>query len=269
VRESDQILVAGKAETGRLQNLIHRYINQPSPGIVRRDPAGCAKAVARHAQQPGHRTDPDAGRESVEELEACHRALLSGFGELRSAADDDFENLRRPGFERRPGTWPGLYSIIEGATRPTRDARDLAHRWENPARRLPRCWSPPMPYYLSLAFGIRPREAAATPRDHRTNHSRVMIDLADNDLQRIALQRLNGPHHGRCARASPNCRSKAGQPPPTWLAATPSTARQADTIGAIDGLSVQDAASRERSMPQATFDKTLADISRQDAFDPR
>jgi len=33
VRESDRILAILESETGRLQNLIHRYINQPSPDI--------------------------------------------------------------------------------------------------------------------------------------------------------------------------------------------------------------------------------------------
>ena len=31
VRKSDKILALLESETGRLQNLIHRYINQPSP----------------------------------------------------------------------------------------------------------------------------------------------------------------------------------------------------------------------------------------------
>jgi hypothetical protein len=33
VRESDKILALLETETGRLQNLIHRYINQPSPEL--------------------------------------------------------------------------------------------------------------------------------------------------------------------------------------------------------------------------------------------
>ena len=33
VRESDKILALLESETGRLQNLIHRYINQPSPEL--------------------------------------------------------------------------------------------------------------------------------------------------------------------------------------------------------------------------------------------
>src|SRR5260370_29066636 len=33
VRESDKILALLESETGRLQNLIHRYINQPSPDL--------------------------------------------------------------------------------------------------------------------------------------------------------------------------------------------------------------------------------------------
>ena len=33
VRESDKILALLESETSRLQNLIHRYINQPSPEL--------------------------------------------------------------------------------------------------------------------------------------------------------------------------------------------------------------------------------------------
>jgi hypothetical protein len=33
VRESDKILAVMESETSRLQNLIHRYINQPSPEL--------------------------------------------------------------------------------------------------------------------------------------------------------------------------------------------------------------------------------------------
>ncbi|MEO6381611.1 MAG: histidine kinase, partial [Nitrobacter sp.] len=33
VRNSDKILAVLESETGRLQNLIHRYINQPSPDL--------------------------------------------------------------------------------------------------------------------------------------------------------------------------------------------------------------------------------------------
>ena len=33
VRESDKVLALLESEAGRLQNLIHRYINQPSPQI--------------------------------------------------------------------------------------------------------------------------------------------------------------------------------------------------------------------------------------------
>ncbi|HWZ08785.1 MAG TPA: histidine kinase, partial [Bradyrhizobium sp.] len=33
MRESDKILTRLESETGRLQNLIHRYINQPSPEL--------------------------------------------------------------------------------------------------------------------------------------------------------------------------------------------------------------------------------------------
>ena len=48
VRESDKILAKLESETSRLQNLIHRYINQPSPELfaeILRDLAKTAAAV--------------------------------------------------------------------------------------------------------------------------------------------------------------------------------------------------------------------------------
>ena len=42
VRESDRILARLEIETGRLQNLIHRYINAPSPQLFT-EISNCAK----------------------------------------------------------------------------------------------------------------------------------------------------------------------------------------------------------------------------------
>jgi signal transduction histidine kinase len=84
-----------------------------------------------------------------------------------------------------------------------------------------------------------------------------MIQLADNDLQRIALQRLQGRTvalRQGLAKLSEQLASR------TDLLRNSIDASQADTIGAIDGLSVK---MRQREQTaQATFDRTLADISR-------
>jgi signal transduction histidine kinase len=84
----------------------------------------------------------------------------------------------------------------------------------------------------------------------------VMTDLADNDLQRLALQRLKtrtvALREG-LARLSEQLASR------TDLLRNSIDASQADTIAAIDGLSVK---MRQREQKaQATFDRTLTNIS--------
>src|SRR5689334_23936880 len=81
VRESDKILALLESETGRLQNLIHRYINQPSPElfaeILLLREAVLSTLTTRAS------TDPMLSG-SVEELERVTERFLNGFGELRS-----------------------------------------------------------------------------------------------------------------------------------------------------------------------------------------
>jgi len=80
VRESDKILALLESETSRLQNLIHRYINQPSPEffaeilLLREAVLGTLTTRAS--------TDPILSG-SVEELERVTERFLNGFGELR------------------------------------------------------------------------------------------------------------------------------------------------------------------------------------------
>src|SRR5260221_12910913 len=84
-----------------------------------------------------------------------------------------------------------------------------------------------------------------------------MSDLADNDLQRMALQRLNARTvalREGLAKLSEQLASR------TELLRNTIDASQADAIGAIDRLSVK---MRQREQKaQETFDRTLADISR-------
>src|SRR6201993_2098119 len=80
VRESDKILALLESETGRLQNLIHRYINQPSPELfaeillLREAVLGTLTTRAS--------TDPMLSG-SVEQLERVTEHFIDGFGELR------------------------------------------------------------------------------------------------------------------------------------------------------------------------------------------
>jgi signal transduction histidine kinase len=249
VRQSDQILALLESETGRLQNLIHRYINQPSPELfaeillLREAVLGTLNSRAS--------TDPMLSG-SVAELERVTERFLSGFGELRglqaTIAKTYEDQVLTPAKDMA-----GLYSIIEGAT----SQRD-ALIW--PALGKSREAFTAMlvaanAYYLSLASASAEDARRNTETIERTIP--VMTDLADNDLQRIALQRLKDRAvalRQGLARLSDQLSSR------TDLLRNAIDASQADTIGAIDGLSVK-MRQREQSA-QATFDHTLAAISR-------
>ncbi len=249
VRESDQILALLEGETGRLQNLIHRYINQPSPELfaeillLREAVLGTLNTRAS--------TDPMLSG-SVAELERVTERFLSGFGELRS-----LQTTISKTYEEQVLTpardMAGLYSIIEGATG-HRDALiwpSLGKSREAFTAMLVAANA----YYLSLASASAEEARRNTETIERTIP--VMADLADNDLQRFALQRLKGRADALregLAKLSEQLASR------TDLLRNSIDASQADTIGAIDGLSVK---MRQREQnAQATFDRTLADISR-------
>jgi signal transduction histidine kinase len=249
VRESDKILAVLESETGRLQNLIHRYINQPSPELfaeillLREAVLGTLTTRAS--------TDPMLSG-SVAELERVTERFLNGFGELRgvqATISKTYEDqVLAPAKDMA-----GLYSIIEGATG-HRDALiwpSLGKSREAFTAMLVAANA----YYLSLA--------TASAEDARRNTETiektipVMADLADNDLQRMALQRLRtrtvALREG-LAKLSEQLASR------TELLRNTIDASQAEAIGAIDRLSIK---MRQREQKaQETFDRTLADISR-------
>ena len=248
-RESDKILAMLESETGRLQNLIHRYINQPSPELfaeillLREAVLGTLTTRAS--------TDPMLSG-SVEELERVTERFLNGFGELRGVqatiSKTYDEQVLTPARDMA-----GLYSIIEGATG-HRDALiwpSLGKSREAFTAMLVAANA----YYLSLATSSA--EEARRNTDTIEKTIPVMSDLADNDLQRMALQRLNARTvalREGLAKLSEQLASR------TELLRNTIDASQADAIGAIDRLSVK---MRQREQKaQETFDRTLADISR-------
>jgi signal transduction histidine kinase len=81
VRESDKILALLQSETGRLQNLIHRYINQPSPELFAE--ILLLRETVRGALTTRAATDPIL-LGSVEELKRITGRFLNGLDELRS-----------------------------------------------------------------------------------------------------------------------------------------------------------------------------------------
>jgi signal transduction histidine kinase len=248
VRESDKILALLESETSRLQNLIHRYINQPSPELfaeillLREAVLGTLTTRAS--------TDPMLSG-SVAELERVTERFLNGFGELR-AVQTTISKTYEDDVLKPAKDMAGLYSIIEGATG-HRDALiwpSLGKSREAFTAMLVAANA----YYLSVSTNSAEDARRNTETIEKTIP--VMTDLADNDLQRLALQRLKtrtvALREG-LAKLSEQLASR------TDLLRNTIDASQADTIGAIDGLSVK---MRQREQKaQATFDRTLRNIA--------
>jgi signal transduction histidine kinase len=249
VRESDKILALLESETGRLQNLIHRYINQPSPELfaeillLREAVLGTLTTRAS--------TDPMLSG-SVEELERVTERFLNGFGELRTVQ----ATINKTYDQQVLGPakdMAGLYSIIEGATG-HRDALiwpSLGKSREAFTGMLVAANA----YYLSLATASA--EEARRNTDTIEKTIPVMSDLADNDLQRMALVRLKERTDALRKGMDKLSEQLTNR---TELLRNTIDATQAEAIGAIDDLSAK---MREREQKaQETFDRTLADISR-------
>src|ERR1700745_613455 len=226
VRESDKILALLESETSRLQNLIHRYINQPSPELfaeillLREAVLGTLTTRAS--------TDPMLSG-SVEELERVTERFLSGFGELRAVQT----TITKTYEEQVLGPakdMAGLYSIIEGATG-HRDALiwpSLGKSREAFTAMLVATNA----YYLSRATASA--EEARRRAETIEKTIPVMSDLADNDLQRMALTRLKE----RTAALRQGMDKLSEQlSNRTELLRNTIDATQAEAIGAIDDLS--------------------------------
>jgi signal transduction histidine kinase len=249
VRESDKILALLESETSRLQNLIHRYINQPSPEffaeilLLREAILGTLTTRAS--------TDPILSG-SVDELERVTERFLNGFGELRTVQATISKTYEQQVLAPARDM-AGLYSIIEGATG-HRDAPiwpELGKSREAFTAMLVAANS----YYFSLATASA--EEARRNLDMIEKTLPAMSDLADNDLQRMALQKLTNrtvAMREGLAKLSEQLASR------TELLRNSIDASQAETIGAIDELSIK---MRQREQKaQETFDRTLSDISR-------
>lgn len=249
VRNSDKILAVLESETGRLQNLIHRYINQPSPDLfaeillLREAVLGTLSTRAS--------TDPMLSG-SVDELERSTEHFLSGFGELR-ALQTNITKTYEDQILAPAKDMAGLYSIIEGAT-----GHREAAIW--PTLKKSRETFTAMlvtanAYYLAPASTSADEVRRNTDAIERTIPA--MIEFSDNDLQREALKKLKSRTaalHDGIGNLSELLTKR------TDLLRNSIDASQAQTIAAIDGLSVK---MREREQgAQMTFDNTLADISR-------
>ena len=178
--------------------------------------------------------------------------FLSGFDELR-AVQSTISKTYEDQVLTPARDMAGLYSIIEGATG-HRDAPiwpSLGKSREAFTAMLVAANA----YYLSLATASAEEARRNTETIEQTIP--VMSDLADNDLQRMALQRLNARTMALqqgFAKLSEQLASR------TELLRNTVDASQAETVGVIDELSAKMRQREQRA--QETFDRTLADISR-------
>ena len=247
VRESDRILAVLESETSRLQNLIHRYINQPNPEVfaeillLREAVLGTLNTRAS--------TDPMLAG-SVQELERVTEKFLDGFGEVRG-----IQNQIAKTYEEQVLTpardMGGLYAIIEGASK--RDSLIVPALGKS-REAFTSMLVAANAYYLSLS--TESADEASRNADTIEKTIPVMIDLAEADLQKLALQRLSqrttALRQGLAALSEQFTARNS-------LLRTSIDANQAATIAAIDGLSVK---MRQRELQaQDKFDQTLSDIS--------
>lgn len=247
VRSSERVLTVLESEAGRLQNLIHRYINQPSPDIfaeillLREALLGTLNNRAA--------LDPSLSG-SVAELDGVTERFLDGFGELRTLqatiAKTYEDQVLVPARDMS-----GLYAIIDGTIqqRSALIGPSLGKSREAFTALLVATNS----YYLSLSSSSA--DEAARNIETIENTIPVMIDLAESDLQRTALMRLRDRTtalRDGLAKLADHFAARA------TLLRSGIDASQAAMIAAIDQLSAKMRVREQQA--QEKFDQTLAAI---------
>jgi signal transduction histidine kinase len=249
VRQSDMLLSLLGTESGRLQSLIHQYINEPRPEtfaeilLLREAVLGTLKTRGA--------TDPMLAP-AVPELTALTERFLDAFGDLRAlqtAITESYESeVLAPAKQMA-----GLYAIIESATA-TKDALigpALGKSRETFTAMLVAANA----YYLSLAADAA--QEAHIDIQRIEDAVPVLGDLADNDLQRSAIDALKQQavalRHGLEHLGELFMKRAA-------LLRSAIDGNQAAMITAIDNLSTQMGAHEQDA--QEKFDRSLVNIRR-------
>lgn len=182
VRSSERLVATIESEAGRVQSLIHRYFIQPTPEVL-------AEIEGRWSSITGNlferaRTDPALTGDAVKLRDLTNR-LVSGFDQLR-AARTEISTLYEEQILKPSREMSGLYAILEStiADRTALIAPPLSKSREAFATTSVAINS----FYLSTSSA--PADEALSNLDTITNTIPVMLDLADGDIQRAALQRL-------------------------------------------------------------------------------
>lgn len=249
VRASERVLASLENQTSRLQNLIHRYIDTPTPELFA-EIMQVRKAVSGTLTRRASRDPMLSG--SVAKFKQTTVRLLGGFRELRSLqatiTKTYQEQVLAPAKDMA-----GLFSTIEGAT----GQRD-APIW--PALGKSRDAFTAMlvavnSYYLSRSSA----SAQQARRDAETIEKTIpeISRLADSDLQRQALERLKA-RTAALQNGLDRLSEKFSRR--TDLLRNTIDAAQADASREVGQLSAR-MREHERKA-QATFDRTLSGISR-------
>ena len=247
VRESDKLLVQLRSEAGQLQNLIHRYINQPNEQLLAQI-LGLHGDVLSTLRNRGA-MDPVLSK-SADQLRAVTEQFLQGFSKVREVQttisqiyDDD---MLKPAKDMA-----GLYAIIESSIG-SRDALLLPSLGKS-REAFTNSLLKANAFYLSLAPDAA--EEALTNISTVEQTIPVMIDLAENSLQRSALtalaQRASSFRDG-LRSLSEKFTERAN------LLKTDIDDIQAAMIELVNGLSSQMSLREQRA--QWSFDRTLTNL---------
>jgi len=249
VRDSDRLLALLESEAGRLQSLIHRYINQPSPEIFA-EILLLREAVLGTLRTQGS-TDPMLSG-SVDKLVELTVRFLDGFGDLRAeqlVITETYEtDVLKPAKEMSV-----LYSALDSAL--LRSEGPLVARLTASREAFTQVLTAANAYYV-----LPGSNDAVTARSNlRAVEQSIptMIDIAETDVQRVALTRL-GEQAANLRRGLEKMTDLFANR--AVILRTRIDGNQAAIIGMIDDLSKQ-MQDREQQA-QKRFDQTLFDIYR-------
>lgn len=247
VRESDRLLALLEGEAGRLQNLIHRYFNQPNPEVF------AEITLLREALLSTLKTRASADpmlSGSVADLIEVTEKFLAGFGDLR-ATQARIARIYEVEVLKPVRDMAGLYAIIDGAS-----SSHNALIWPSLTKSR-EAFSATLvaanSYYLSFSSGAADEAQRNLETIERTIP--VLLDLAENDLQRAALSKLR--EQAILLRQGLNDLA-AGFAQQSRLLRDEIDGNQSAMVDAVDRLSGQMRDHEARA--QARFDRELANV---------
>jgi signal transduction histidine kinase len=181
-RDMERVLVSLDSEASRLQNLIHRYFNQPSAEVL--SEIEQRRAIVSDRLSVKFDQDAEVG-DGVRRVGTLMERFLKGFDDLRnvrSAISETYENdVLRPAREMA-----GLYAIIDN---PSRTGASLIMPALGQSREaFNRTLLAANSYYLSLSRSAGEEAMRNVATIERT--APVMIDLAEGETQRSAVTAL-------------------------------------------------------------------------------